>query len=78
MRETSRTFAERLNAAGLSQTQYRDLVHRITGVRRNAATTHRWIAGKAEPPPEALVMLEFIERLSPRDLAKLLEEFPEK
>lgn len=78
MRLTGTTFAEKLKLVGLTQTEYRDLIFRMTNIRRNPATTHNWFSGSAKPPPEAIAILEFVARLTPLELQEFLKDFPEE
>lgn len=68
------TFASRLNALGWSQTHYRRVIRDLSGKARSDVTTSRWATGQAQPPAEALAILELFRRMSPRELAKLSGE----
>ena len=74
---TKLNFAERLRAAGLSQTEFRRVVYRLTGLDQPDSTMARWINGTRSPPPSALALLELISHIPPRQLACILMEYPE-
>jgi hypothetical protein len=67
-------FADLLRVTGLNQTQFRELVGRLTGRSLDRTTTSRWVRGTRPAPPCALALLELIARIPPGELRRLLAQ----
>lgn len=65
-------FAGKLRAAGLSQTEFRELVERLAGQRIAQTTTSRWVKGTRAAPPCALALLGLVARIPPAELDRWL------
>lgn len=68
------SFAGMLRAAGLSQTEFRELVERLAGQRVAQTTTSRWVKGTRAAPPCALALLGLVARIPPAELHRLLAD----